>query len=171
MKRWRCRCLQHWLAMRRMLLVACAVVLCGTVAVVAFAADSPLADPPRGAAAPAADTAAPETGPFALAATRAEADAAAERHRAAMAAYAAEHEHSSVRSSGVRGQFVARVADRLGISRRRMWRGIQDVRRQISPREWSDARDEALRMLARELELPLTEVRRAVRVELRRGLG
>ena len=159
--------------MRRKLLLACAVALCGTAAVVAFAADSPLADPPRGAGRPAAEGSPPETGPFALAASRAEADAdaAAERHRAAKAAYAAEHEHGDRRSSGVRGQFVARVADRLGISRRRMWRAVGDVRRQISPREWSDARDEALRMLARELEVPLPDVRRAVRTELRRGIG
>lgn len=156
-----------------MLILACAVVLCGTVAVVALAGDSPLADPPRGAARPTAEIAPPETGPFALAASRAEAeaDAAAERRRAATAAYAAEHEHGSRRSSGVRGQFVARVADRLDISRRRMWRAVSDVRRQISPREWSDARDEALRMLARELEVPLRDVRRAVRIELRRGIG
>lgn len=154
-----------------MLILACAVALCGTVAVVALAADSPPADPPRGAARPAVETSPPETGPFALAASRAEADAAAERQRAAKAAYAAEREHGDRRSSGVRGQFVARVADRLDISRRRMWRAVSDVRRQISPREWSDARDEALRMLARELELPLLEVRRAVRIELRRGIG
>ena len=157
--------------MRRTLLLTCAIALCGTVAVVAFAAESPLAEQPRGAAPVAEEAPAPESGPFALAASRAASDAAEERHRAAKAAYAADHEHGYRHTTSVRGQLVARIADRLGVSRRRMWRSVEDVRRQISPREWSDARDEALRMLARELELPLRQVRRAVRIELHRSFG
>lgn len=157
--------------MRRTLLLTCAIALCGTVAVVAFAAESPLAEQPRGSAPVAKEAPAPETGPFALAASRAASTAAAERHRAAKAAYASEHEHGYRRTPGVRGQLVARIADRLGISRRRMWRSVEDVRRQISPREWSDARDEALRMLSRELDVPFAQLRRAVRIELHRSFG
>jgi hypothetical protein len=159
--------------MRRMLLLACAVGLCGTVAVVAFAADSPLAERPRGPTPGAGDAREPESGPFALAAARAQSEASAERHRAAQAAYVAEHEPVRSRRSapGVRVQLIARVADRLGVDRRSMWRAVKDVRRQISGREWSDARDEALRMLSRELDRPFAEVNAAVRVELRREFG
>ena len=156
-----------------MLLVACAVGLCGTLAVVAFAANAPIAEPPRGPAAPAPVAGPPQSGPFALAATRAQSEASAERHRAARAAYAA-HESGDYRPStaphGARIHLISRIAARLGVGRRTMWRAVSAVRRQISPREWSDARDEALRMLARELDLPHDAVKRAVQIELRRGV-
>jgi hypothetical protein len=159
--------------MRRTLIIVCAVALCGTLAVVAFAANAPIAEPPRGPAAPAKVAGPPDSGPFALAASRAQSEASAERHRAARAAYAS-HENGDYRPStaahGARIHLISRIAARLGVGRRTMWRAVADVRRQIAPREWSNARDEALRMLARELDRPLAEVRRAVHGELRRGL-
>lgn len=156
--------------MRRILLGACVVGLCASIAVVAFATEGPAT---KGPPAPSAAKP-PESGPFALAAQRARSEASAERHRAARAAYSA-HESGEYRPStaphGRRIQLIARVAERLGIGRRTMWRAVGDVRRQIAPRAWSDARDEALRMLARELDRPFAEVERAVRVELRRELS
>jgi hypothetical protein len=159
--------------MRGMLLTGSVVALAATIAVVAFAAGGPATKgPPVSAPDPVAG--APTSGPFALAAQRAQSEASAERHRAARAAYSA-HEHGDYRPSsaphGARIHLIRRVAARLGVGRRTMWRAVADVRRQISPREWSDARDEALRMLARELDRPSAEVARAVRVELRRQLA
>ena len=157
-----------------MLLLACAVGLCGSVAVVALAADAPIAErpstPPPGAA---ADAPARESGPFALAEERAQ-SRMSERYRANRAAYSA-HENGEYRPStapraGNRVQLISRVGERLGVGRRAMWMAVADVRRQIAPRAWSDARDEALRMLARELDRPFAEVSRAVRIELRHEL-
>ena len=165
--------LQHWRGMRRMLLLACAVGLCGSVAVVAFAADAPIAEPPS-TPTPGGVADAPASGPFALAAARAQSEVSAERHRAARAAYAphetGESRPSTAPRAGTRVQLISRVGERLGVGRRAMWMAVADVRRQIAPRAWSDARDEALRMLARELDRPFAEVSRAVRIELRHEL-
>ena len=156
-----------------MLLGACAVALCGSVVVVAVAADGPGAGQ-RAAPAPQRTPQAPVDGPFARAAARAQSEASAERHRAARAAYAV-HENGSYRPStaqrSTRVHLIARVAERLDVDLRTMWEAVVDVRRQIAPRAWSDARDESLRLLARELDRPYADVERAVRVELRRHLS
>ena len=157
--------------MRRILRGSCVVALCGALAVVAHAADGPASKGPAlPEPEPAADRAT-ESGPFALAETRAQSEASAERHRAARAAYHAHREgeyRPSTAPHGRRIHLISGIAARLGVPRRAMWRAVSDVRRQIAPRTWSDARDEALRMLARELDRPFAEVRRAVRAELRR---
>ena len=179
-----------------MLLLACALALCGSVAVVAFAADAPIAEKPRGAPTPSGVPEAPLTGPFALAASRAQSEANAERHRAARAAYSARQEggygagyvgqrYQSGYGNGYvsggrprayddryggryRVRLIARLAERLDVERPDLWRAVAAARRQISPRTWSDARGEALAILAEELGRPVEEVERAVRIELRR---
>ena len=166
--------------MRRMLLLACAAGLCGTVAVVAFAADSSVV-PREGQPTPGRHVAPPESGPFAVASAGAASDAADERGRAAWASAHregyADHDYGEYRPSSAprpasslrsrRVRVIGGVARRLGIDRMTMSEAVLDVRRQIAPRAWSDARDEALRMLARELGLPFADVKRAVRSELR----
>jgi hypothetical protein len=156
--------------MRRMLLLACAAALVASVAVVALAADEQLSER-RGAKVPGRAAPAPDSGPFAVAAIRAQGDANAERHRAARAAYeGARPASGSVRSRPGRARLIAGIAERLGVSRRAMWEAVAAVRRQISPRAFSDARDEAAEIMAFELDRPVAEIQRAVRAELRERL-
>jgi hypothetical protein len=173
--------------MRRMLLLGSAVAVAGVIAVLAVSGGGPTALERRGPEV-RKDVAAPESGPFALAATRAQADANAERHRAAREAYEVSGPYGDdengygrdddgrdlpriASENGTRRtrrmRFVDDLADRLDVSERRMWDAMAAVRRQISPRGFSDARDEAVAILAFELRRRPSEVSRAIRAEIR----
>jgi hypothetical protein len=173
--------------MRRMLLLGCAVAVAGAFAVVAVGADEPAQLERRGPDLPERRAGAPTSGPFAVAAAQAQAqdqaEASAERHRAARAAhrrdYDVEHDGTVPRVSSQGGQYprprrmrlIEGIAGRLGVGERRMWDAVAAVRRQISPRGFSDARDEAVAILAWELHRRPSTVARAMRAELRAVYG
>jgi hypothetical protein len=128
-------------------------------------------DEQRGARTPSPAAATPEDGPFAVAeatAARDQASANADRHHAAREAFAAQDRG---RYRTIRVRLMSAVAQRLGVDRQTMWQALRAVRRQTSPRAWADARDEALTVLAWELDRPVDEVERAVRAEVRRRFG
>ena len=151
--------------MRRKLLLACAVALLGSLAVAALAADAPESDERTGAKEPSVAAPPRDSGPFALAESgvseASDDEDVAERSRSYDRDFG-----SGVHIRRSRVQIMGEVADRLGVTRPRMWRALADVRRQISPRSWSDARDEGLTLLAVELDRSPRRVRRIVQDEL-----
>jgi hypothetical protein len=110
--------------MRRMLLLACAVVLLGSVAVVAIASTGSSGRPKSGPPGPERPRT-PAGGPFALAAEQGGGAArpAAGRHRAALAVHLRE-----LRPANLYGQVVVELSGRLGVKTRDLVVALETAR-------------------------------------------
>ena len=173
--------------MRRTLLATVAVVLVGALVATALAA---VGAPPRtagaGASAPAeaGGPAAADSGPFALAAERAEErrgdgyfEAAADRHRAAAAVRTTKRSFVRRRSGlydpRMAEQVTRDLADRLDVEEERMRSALASVGRDTlsrggagGRRDWGATKRRVLAALADELDRPEGDIASAARNEL-----